>query len=279
MTCGGPQTLATPSAAATIAAVSTPLDGRACGHALLISSVAVLGHDLVETTAGGRRLLDVDDGGRVGMERELRERATTWETHSRLRRHHATSDVVRHHTKQGYSLAPNDASHHPFGEVRPRASRVPERAQDIKSLPDPGDEPLVECSSSGDSMRCRVLDVPRVSTGGARSEDVSPPSGGPHPAGGVRRTPDGETTAAPFSGDAPPAWMDAVSRAGHAGHAARVAELQSRVSHERRLAHLLHGPRELRAPLSAPVARSPSRHLLIFGSIGGAPLLARLSSC
>ena len=116
--CGGVQTLAGATVANDIAPVSNPLEGRTCGHSILIASVAAFGEHLGNSTGGtNRRLLQTEDGTRTAMETELRSRVTTWETLPRLRRSHTANDVLRYHTKDGYDLAPNDASHHPFGEV------------------------------------------------------------------------------------------------------------------------------------------------------------------
>ena len=125
--------------------------------------------------------------------------------------------------------------------------------QDVQSLPDLGDEPIVRCSSTADTMKCHSEDVPEISIG----EDAPRESG------------QSVHTSAASDVDATPSWMRAVSRANSASRAARVAQLQSHVHRQRHFVDLVRRADTRTTTDTSPMDGGPSRRLLIFGSIGG----------
>lgn len=119
--CGGQQQLLDAIYAEDVVPISTPLQGQACGRAILVSTVAVFGTAEVTNTGTSRRLLQTND--RDVKESELRKLETTWEKYSRLRRHQTTADVLRHHTTDSYKNAPSASWYQPFGQVCSATSR------------------------------------------------------------------------------------------------------------------------------------------------------------
>ena len=122
--CGGEQPLLGTEYGANVAPLYAPFEGRQCGHAVLVSSISVFAEEHLNEGTPARRLMSVEDEARATKERELKDASTTWEEHSRLRRHHSSADILRHHTRRSYDRAPSSAWYQPFGQVPRTVIRV-----------------------------------------------------------------------------------------------------------------------------------------------------------
>ena len=122
--CGGEQPLLGTEYGANVAPLYAPFEGRQCGHAVLVSSISVFAEEHLNEGTPARRLMSVEDEARATKERELKDTSTTWEEHSRLRRHHSSADILRHHTRRSYDRAPSSAWYQPFGQVPHAVIRV-----------------------------------------------------------------------------------------------------------------------------------------------------------
>jgi len=248
--CGGQQPLIDATYAEDVVPISTPLQGQACGHAILVSTVAVFGTPEATNAGTSRRLLQNDD--RDVKESELRRLETTWEKHSRLRRYQTTADVLRHHTTDSYKNAPSASWYQPFGQVRSATSRFSLLltpfvcSQDIRWIPDPADEPSLRCPIVDGHMRCRQESLPLLPD---ETRTVNESTSGPITSVGT-------------------VLSTAIDRASRAARDARVASAESRNHMEHALQRRAYES-AVASSYDTPPAPSSSRKLLIFGSIGG----------